>query len=91
MESMFGKLLYLFDSRTKVIASLLLAMILLGTLLEMFGIGAILPLITLFSVPDPLEANSFLKQAFCTESTVQNRISLVSSLSEQSLSISYEI
>lgn len=62
MRFMFEKLLYLFDTRSKIIASLLLVMILVGTIFEMFGIGVILPLITLFSAPDPLEANSFLKQ-----------------------------
>jgi len=59
---MFEKLFYLFDARSKIIASLLLVMILIGTIFEMFGIGVILPLITLFSAPDPLEANSFLKR-----------------------------
>jgi ATP-binding cassette, subfamily B, bacterial PglK len=62
MRTMFGKLFYLFDARSKIIASLLLVMILVGTILEMFGIGVILPLITLFSAPNPLEANSFLKK-----------------------------
>ena len=62
MRCMFEKLLYLFDTRSKIIVSFLLVMILVGTIFEMLGIGVILPLITLFSVPDPLEANSFLKQ-----------------------------
>lgn len=62
MKSMFVKLLYLFDARSKIIASLLLVLILVGTVLEMLGIGVILPLITLFSVPNPLETNSFLRR-----------------------------
>jgi ATP-binding cassette, subfamily B, bacterial PglK len=43
-------------------ASLLLVMILVGSVLEMIGVGVILPLVTLFSDSNPLEVNSFLKR-----------------------------
>tara|TARA_B100000315_G_scaffold213161_1_gene210957 strand:+ start:206 stop:1984 length:1779 start_codon:yes stop_codon:yes gene_type:complete len=59
---MLVKLLLLLSARSRRVASLLLVMILVGTVLEMFSIGIILPLITLFSSPSPLEANSFLKE-----------------------------
>ena len=62
MRSILSKLFYLFGSRSKLVISVLLVMILVGTVLEMFGIGAILPLVTLFSSPNPLEANLFLKK-----------------------------
>jgi len=61
MKTIFFKLLYLFDAKSKNAALLLLVMILVGALFEMLGIGIVLPLITLFSFPDPLKANSFLK------------------------------
>jgi ATP-binding cassette, subfamily B, bacterial PglK len=60
MKSMFFKLLYLFDTKSKYTALFLLVMILVGALFEMLGIGIVLPLITLFSFPDPLKANAFL-------------------------------
>ncbi len=55
-----SKLLYLFDARSKKIALLLIFMIFLGVVLEMFGIGVVIPLITLFSSPEPLKDSSFL-------------------------------
>ena len=58
---MLAKFLWLFNARSKKMASLLLVMILLGSILEMVGVGVILPLVTLFSDPNPLEVNSFLK------------------------------
>ena len=59
---MLAKFLWLFNARSKKMASLLLVMILVGSVLEMVGVGVILPLITLFSEPNPLEMNSFLKK-----------------------------
>ena len=55
-----SKLLYLFDARSKKIALLLVFMILLGVVLEMLGIGIIIPLITLFSSSEPLKTSPFL-------------------------------
>jgi ATP-binding cassette, subfamily B, bacterial PglK len=62
MRSIFFKLFYLFDAKSKKTALFLLVMTLVGALFEMLGIGIVLPLITLFSFPDPLKANSFLKE-----------------------------
>ena len=59
---MLAKFLWLFNARSKKMASLLLVMILVGSVLEMVGVGVIFPLITLFSDSNPLEANSFLKR-----------------------------
>ena len=55
-----SKLLYLFDARSKKIALLLIFMIFLGVVLEMLGIGIIIPLITLFSSSEPLKTSPFL-------------------------------
>ena len=43
---------------------LLTFMILIGVVFEMFGIGVIIPLVTLFSSPNPLEANVVLKKIY---------------------------
>ena len=59
-----SKLLYLFDVRSKKIAILLIFMIFFGVVLEMLGIGIIIPLITLFSSPDPLKASPFLRRLY---------------------------
>ena len=61
MKSALFKLLYLFDTRAKKIICLLGVLILIGTGLELFGIGVVLPIVTLLSVPDPLQASPFLK------------------------------
>ena len=57
-----GKLFYLFDTRSRVITLLLIFMILIGVVFEMLGIGVAIPLVTLFSSPNPLEANVALKK-----------------------------
>ena len=64
MRIMLAKLLFLFDARSKIIASLLFVMILVGTVFEMLGIGVILPLVTLFSSPNPLEASLLLRRLY---------------------------
>jgi ATP-binding cassette, subfamily B, bacterial PglK len=61
---MLDKLLFLFDKRSKVIILLLLIMTLVGTLLEMVGIGLVIPVITLFSIPEPLANNPILEQIY---------------------------
>ena len=58
---MLAKFLWLFNARSKTMASLLLVMILIGSVLEMVGVGVVIPLVTLFGDSNPLEANSFLK------------------------------
>ena len=58
MKSDLYKLLHLFDTRSKVIIGCLLVMILVGTVLDLFGIGAILPMVTLLSSSEPLEEGS---------------------------------
>ena len=58
-----NKLFYLFDTRSKIITLLLIFMILIGVVLEMLGIGAIIPLVALFASPNPLEASKILKRA----------------------------
>ena len=60
MKTALFQLFYLFDKQAKKTVYLMFTLILMGTVMELLGIGAILPLITLFSVPDPLEASSFL-------------------------------
>ena len=62
MKTAVFKLFYLFDTQGRITIYLLFALILLGTAIELFGIGAILPLITLFSEPDPLNASPFLNR-----------------------------
>jgi ABC-type multidrug transport system fused ATPase/permease subunit len=59
-----NQLLYLFDARSKKIALLLIFMIFLGVVLEMFGIGVVIPLITLFNSPEPLKASPFLARLY---------------------------
>ena len=59
-----SKFLYLFDARSKKVALLLIFMIFLGVVLEMFGIGIVIPLITLFSSPEPLKASPFLGRLY---------------------------
>ena len=58
-----NKLFYLFDTRSKIITLLLTFMILIGVVLEMLGIGAIIPLVALFASPNPLETSKALKRA----------------------------
>jgi ATP-binding cassette, subfamily B, bacterial PglK len=59
-----SKFLYLFNARSKKVALLLVFMIFFGVVLEMFGIGVIIPLITLFSSPEPLKASPFLSRIY---------------------------
>jgi ABC-type multidrug transport system fused ATPase/permease subunit len=59
-----SKFLYLFDARSKKLALLLVFMIFLGVVLEMFGIGIVIPLITLFSSPEPLKTSPFLGRVY---------------------------
>jgi ATP-binding cassette, subfamily B, bacterial PglK len=61
--AIISKLFYLFDTRSKVIALLLVFMILIGVALEMIGIGVIIPLVALFASPNPLETSKMLKRA----------------------------
>lgn len=62
MKTAVFKLFYLFDTQGRITIYLLFALILVGTGIELFGIGVILPLITLFSEPDPLNASPFLNR-----------------------------
>jgi ATP-binding cassette subfamily C protein len=62
MMSTLSKLLYILDARSKVTVSWLLVIILVGTVLELFGVGAVLPIVTLLSSSTPLQENSLLKQ-----------------------------
>lgn len=64
MKSALFKLLYILDARSRVTISWLLIMILVGTILELFGIGVVLPIVTLLSSSTPLEENSLLKQMY---------------------------
>jgi ATP-binding cassette, subfamily B, bacterial PglK len=57
------KIFSLFDTRSKVMALLLVFMILIGVVLEMLGIGAVIPLVALFASPNPLETSKALKRA----------------------------
>jgi ABC-type multidrug transport system fused ATPase/permease subunit len=59
-----SKFLYLFDARSKKVALFLVFMIFLGVLLEMFGIGIVIPLITLLSSPEPLKTSPFLGRLY---------------------------
>ena len=58
-----NKLFYLFDTRSKIITLLLIFMILIGVVFEMLGIGVIIPLVSLFASPNPLETSKILKRA----------------------------
>ena len=55
------KFFYLFDTRGKITLCLLSILILIGSALELIGIGAVLPVVEMFSLPNPLEANDLLK------------------------------
>ena len=55
------KFFYLFDTRGKITLCLLSILILIGSGLELIGIGAVLPVVEMFSLPNPLEANDLLK------------------------------
>ena len=59
---LISQLRCLFDARSEKIALLLVFMILIGVVLEMFGIGVVIPLVTLFSSPDPLGASPILSR-----------------------------
>ena len=61
MKSDLFKLLYLFDARSKVIIGCLIVMILVGTVLDLFGVGAVLPIVTLLGSSEPLQDSIFLK------------------------------
>jgi len=64
MKTALFKLFYLFDTRSKIIIGCLLVMILFGTALELLGIGAVLPIVTLLSSSEPLQGSPFLKNLF---------------------------
>ncbi len=55
------KFFYLFDTRGKITLCLLSILILIGSGLELLGIGAVLPIVEMFSLPNPLQTNDFLK------------------------------
>jgi ATP-binding cassette, subfamily B, bacterial PglK len=61
---LISQLRYLFDARSEKIALSLVFMILIGVVLEMLGIGIVVPLITLFSSPDPLGASPTLSKVY---------------------------
>ena len=63
MISVFEKLTSLLDSREKFKALLLFSLILIGTFLEVLGVGALLPLVTLLSKPDALQKIDYLNKA----------------------------
>jgi len=60
----FKKLLFLLSPSEKKKAFILLMMILLMALLDMIGVGSILPFITVLSNPDLIETNPFLNGVF---------------------------
>ena len=81
MISALFKLFYILDARSKVTISWLLVVILVGTVLELFGVGAVLPIVTLLSSPTPLQENSFLQQMhewFQPESQTQFAVMVLS-------------
>ena len=51
--SVISKIFYLFDSQAKRTLCLFFILILIGSGLELLGIGAVLPIVKLFSLPDP--------------------------------------
>ena len=62
--ALISKLFHVFDARSRIMVFLLICMGLIGAVFEMFGIGVIIPLVTLFSSPNPLEANVVLKKIY---------------------------
>ena len=62
--TLISKLFHVFDARSKIMTLLIIFMALIGVAFEMFGIGVIIPLVTLFSSPNPLEANVVLKKIY---------------------------
>jgi len=64
MKSTLFKLLYLLDAKSKMIVCCLLVMVLVGTVLDLFGIAAVLPIVTMLSSPKPLQENQFLNKLY---------------------------
>jgi ATP-binding cassette, subfamily B, bacterial PglK len=64
MISVFKKLASLLDFREKTRAFLLFFLALLGTLLEVLGIGALLPLVTMLSRPESIQETPYLNKIY---------------------------
>ena len=64
MISAFEKLASLLDFREKTRVLILFFLVLVGTLLEVLGIGALLPLVTLLSKPDAIHESPYLSKAY---------------------------
>ncbi|SVD65177.1 uncharacterized protein METZ01_LOCUS418031, partial [marine metagenome] len=62
MKSVISKLWTLFNARQKLKMVLLVFLIVGGTVLEILGIGAVVPLIVLLSQPDAIQDNQILQQ-----------------------------
>ena len=58
------KFLFLFSSKERFHAGLLLIMIVIMALLDMIGVASILPFMTVLTNPDLIETNIFLKKLF---------------------------
>ena len=64
MISVFEKLASLMGFREKIRVLMLFILVLIGTLLEVLGIGALLPLVTLLSNPEAIQDTAYLNRAY---------------------------
>jgi len=62
--SIFAKITFLLNFREKIKGMILLLMVLLGTFLEVLGIGSLLPLVTLLSRPESIQETSYLRELY---------------------------
>lgn len=61
MKDVLSKLWYLFNRSDKYALLLLFVLILFGTVLELLGIGAIIPFITMLAKPEVIEESVYIK------------------------------
>jgi ATP-binding cassette, subfamily B, bacterial PglK len=64
MKSTIEKLWHLFDKQDRYGLFLLVFLVILGSFLEILGIGAIIPFIVMLSQPEAFHENPFLKQLY---------------------------
>jgi ATP-binding cassette, subfamily B, bacterial PglK len=80
MKSTIQKLWHLFDKQDRWSLVLLVFLIILGSFIEILGIGAIIPIIVLLSQPEAFQENPFLKQLYLIIQTDSPQILLTWSI-----------
>ena len=72
MKSLLLKLNFLISKKQRKSLIILFCFILIGMILEVFGLGIILPLISLIIDPDFLESNIYLKHIYEITGKIEN-------------------